>query len=215
MGYLDKEGLAHFWENVKDYVGKHGGTVLPVKAPIGTIVYWSGTADNIPTGWHICDGTDGTFDLRDSFILAAGPNHPVGETGGSEEVVLTVDQMPEHNHALTSRQNSTPATNAFPMKSDSSVGSTSNSFAPIASTGGSQPHPNMPPYYTLIAIQKVSPDETDGVNYSYGIGHGLKVENGDLTVETTDGFAGDNTLPMTAAGVETVVGNIEVLLGTI
>lgn len=59
------------------------------------------------------------------------------------------------------------------------------------------------------------PASGGGGGMSYGIGHGLKVENGDLTVETTDGFAGDNTLPMTAAGVETVVGNIEVLLGTI
>ena len=50
---------------------------------------------------------------------------------------------------------------------------------------------------------------------SYGIGHGLKVENGDLTVVTTDNFTGDNTLPMTAAGVEIIVGNIEALLGTI
>ena len=49
----------------------------------------------------------------------------------------------------------------------------------------------------------------------FGIGHGLTIENGDLTVVTTGDFSGDNTLPMTAAGVETVVGNIAALLGTI
>lgn len=54
-----------------------------------------------------------------------------------------------------------------------------------------------------------------GGGFPYGIGHGLKVEDGDLAVDTTDNFAGDNTLPMTAAGVQTVVGNIEVLLETI
>lgn len=47
------------------------------------------------------------------------------------------------------------------------------------------------------------------------LGSGLKVEDGKLTVDTTDDFTGDNTLPMTAAGVQTVVGNIDVLLGTI
>lgn len=49
----------------------------------------------------------------------------------------------------------------------------------------------------------------------YGVGHGLKVVDNDLEVDTTDNFTGDNTLPMTAAGVQVVVGNIEVLLGTI
>lgn len=48
-----------------------------------------------------------------------------------------------------------------------------------------------------------------------GIGHGLKVVDGDLTVDTVDDFKGDNTLPMTAAGVNVIVGNIDVLLGTI
>lgn len=63
----------------------------------------------------------------------------------------------------------------------------------------------------LLSSVKVS----GGTGSGYGIGHGLKVKDGDLTVVTTDDFSGDNTLPMTAAGVETVVGNIEVLLGTI
>ena len=50
---------------------------------------------------------------------------------------------------------------------------------------------------------------------AYGIGHGLQIVAGDLTVVTTDNFTGDNTLPMTAAGVQATVGNIETLLGTI
>ena len=50
---------------------------------------------------------------------------------------------------------------------------------------------------------------------SWGVGHGLQIVEGDLTVATTDNFEGDNTLPMTAAGVQTTVGNIEALLGTI
>lgn len=50
---------------------------------------------------------------------------------------------------------------------------------------------------------------------TWGIGHGLKLVAGDLTVDAVDNFMGDNTLPMTAAGVQTTVGNIEALLGTI
>lgn len=54
-----------------------------------------------------------------------------------------------------------------------------------------------------------------GGGMAYGVGHGLKVVNGDLTVNSVNDFKGDNTLPMTAAGVDLVVGNIEALLTTI
>lgn len=50
---------------------------------------------------------------------------------------------------------------------------------------------------------------------SFGVGHGLKVVDGSLTVDVVDNFNGDNTLPMTAAGVYSTVGNIEVLLKAI
>lgn len=50
---------------------------------------------------------------------------------------------------------------------------------------------------------------------SFGVGHGLKVVGNDLTVDSVSDFEGDNTLPMTAAGVQTTVGNIEALLATI
>lgn len=42
-----------------------------VRVPIGTIVIWSGTIDDIPKGWHLCDGEDDTPDLRDKFVSEA------------------------------------------------------------------------------------------------------------------------------------------------
>lgn len=54
-----------------------------------------------------------------------------------------------------------------------------------------------------------------GGGTSFGVGHGLKIVEGDLTVDAVDNFDGDNTLPMTAAGVGVIVGNIDILLGTI
>lgn len=56
----------------------------------------------------------------------------------------------------------------------------------------------------------------DGGNeFNYKIGHGLKVTGDELSVDTTNNFDGDNTLPMTAAGVQNTLGNIEALLATI
>ena len=49
----------------------------------------------------------------------------------------------------------------------------------------------------------------------YRFGHGLKVEGGAVSVDCVSSFDGDNTLPMTAAGVLASIGNIEALLGTI
>ena len=49
----------------------------------------------------------------------------------------------------------------------------------------------------------------------YQFGHGLKQTGNLVSVDTADGFDGDNTLPITAAAVRTAVGNIEALLETI
>lgn len=134
-----------------------GDSVFLVKAPVGTIVIWSGTVDNIPAGWELCDGQGGRPDLLDKFVLGAGTKHVVGSSGGSEEVTLTLAQMPIHRHGLAiGPSNTTPYISA--------VGTNKNSIGSDFSTanaGGDQPHPNMPPYYALCYIIKVTPDETD------------------------------------------------------
>lgn len=49
----------------------------------GMIVLWSGTTANIPDGWAICDGDNGTPDLRTKFVLGNGPGVPPHTTGGT------------------------------------------------------------------------------------------------------------------------------------
>lgn len=56
--------------------------VLPDAVP-GQISIWSGAIVNIPTGWALCDGTQGTPDLRDKFTVGAGDTYAVDDTGGS------------------------------------------------------------------------------------------------------------------------------------
>ncbi len=50
--------------------------------PTGLICMWSGLKANIPTGWNLCDGSNGTPDLRDRFILSVGSDE-AGTTGGN------------------------------------------------------------------------------------------------------------------------------------
>lgn len=75
--------------------------------PTGGIVIWSGSASNIPSGWTLCDGTNGTPDLRNRFVVGAGngSNYAVGNVGGADSVSLTVAQLPSHSHGLSSAGN--------------------------------------------------------------------------------------------------------------
>ena len=63
--------------------------------PIGTIIMFNGTASNIPAGWAICDGNNGTPNLTDRFIKAG---NIAGTTGGADSFTLTVSNLPAHSH---------------------------------------------------------------------------------------------------------------------
>jgi microcystin-dependent protein len=66
--------------------------------PQGGIIMWSGSVANIPNNWQLCDGTNGTPDLRGLFVVGAGGAYAVGATGGANTVTLTQAQIPAHNH---------------------------------------------------------------------------------------------------------------------
>jgi len=142
--------------------------------PTGAVIMWSGAIAAIPAGWRICDGTNGTPDLRDRFVVGAGSTYAVGATGGANTVTLTEAQMPSHNHggasgaggahshtliddAVIGDGNFAPGGLA-PYPSGTTVKTTST--APththtISSAGGGQSHENRPPYYALAYIMKV------------------------------------------------------------
>lgn len=54
------------------------------EAPLGTVMLWAGLQSNIPSGWHECDGTNGTFDLRNQYLRGAVlPGSPSGTAAGT------------------------------------------------------------------------------------------------------------------------------------
>jgi len=59
----------------------------------GFIAWWYGALNNIPVGWALCNGENGTPDLRDKFIFGAGTT-PVGNTGGSSQHVHDLTSAP-------------------------------------------------------------------------------------------------------------------------
>jgi len=139
-----------------------------------------------PAGWMFCEGQllpiseyetlfnligttyggDGqsTFalpDLRGRVPIHFGNGFILAETGGAEEITLTVSQIPAHSHALlasTSVGNDANALNNlmsepsgfFPYVNVNPAAAMA--AASISSVGGSQPHTNFQPYLCINFI---------------------------------------------------------------
>lgn len=85
-------------DNAKQYTDEQISLVTESAVPSGVITMWSGSLTSIPSGWALCDGQNGTPDLRDRFIVGAGSSYDPGDTGGSDSVTLTESQIPSHSH---------------------------------------------------------------------------------------------------------------------
>ena len=139
-----------------------------------------------PAGWAMCQGQsmpisenetlfnligttyggDGqeTFalpDLRGRLPIHVGNGFVQAETGGAEEVTLTVQQIPAHGHSfLATSSNSNDANAANNVAAQATAGFPYLNAAPplamaaqsIGSTGGSQPHSNFQPYLCIDFI---------------------------------------------------------------
>jgi len=143
--------------------------------PAGVILMWSGSVASIPSGWLLCDGNNGTPDLRNRFIVGAGSTYTPGNTGGSADAIVVShshtfagDPLGNHSHTLTTNRTSKSG-NATPfMLSDPNVGeningqgtfgtSSASAGTPsgtISTVGSSGTNANLPPYYALAYIMK-------------------------------------------------------------
>ena len=137
--------------------------------PPGSIVMWSGSLATIPSGWTLCNGANGTPDLRDRFVVGAGTTYSVANTGGQNSIFLSVDQMPAHSHPATANSGGSME---FSQTSSHGGGNVyygmgtiqySNNVAKNAHThpvtvenaGNGQAHENRPPYFALAFIMKL------------------------------------------------------------
>jgi hypothetical protein len=167
--------LVDTYDNIAGIITQIPATTPSV--PSGCILIWSGSVGSIPSGFVICDGTNSTPDLRNSFILGAGNSYTVGQTGGSTDAIVV-----SHTHTATSTStvtdpghNHTPANgyqfatytggpggNGFAgsqglFTSTTNTATTGISVATTttnSSTGTSGSGANMPPYYALAFIMK-------------------------------------------------------------
>lgn len=119
-----------------------------VANPIGTITLWSGALGAIPAGWQLCDGTNGTPDLRSKFVKGAGPGTAVDSTGGS--VNHTHDFIGDgHIHGISGIQ---AVAVGFGVDVIPTGMSTDSQLAEGTTLGAS----NEPEFYGLAYIQRMS-----------------------------------------------------------
>ena len=135
--------------------------------PVGGIIMWSGSPTQIPDGWTLCNGSNGTPDLRGRFIVGYNPSdsdyNTVGKTGGMKTVTLTTAQMPSHTHEIYGRSSGYTARHnddaeVITYKDKDWGSSTESDFKKIndtTSAGSGQAHENRPPYYALCFIMRV------------------------------------------------------------
>lgn len=121
-----------------------------VSLPQGIVVMWSGRIQNIPQGWALCDGANGTPNLTDRFVIHAdadsGGTNDVGDTGGAHTHTLSVNEMPAHTHSYS-----------VAVMSDGNgndAGVVVNAGSTTGSTGGGSAHENRPKFYALAYIMK-------------------------------------------------------------
>lgn len=63
--------------------------------PVGTIIFFKGNASQVPKGWQLCDGTNGTPDLRDVFIMGTTNQSKIGMISGINDYVLKPENLPK------------------------------------------------------------------------------------------------------------------------
>jgi len=107
----------------------------------GAIVLWSGAIVDIPEGWVLCDGNNGTPDLRNKFVVGAGNTYAVDATGG----VL------QHNHTFTADGHQ----HTLPFGFNLALGGNFSNTTDIVQVAGiTDNRANLPPYYALAFIMK-------------------------------------------------------------
>lgn len=155
----------------------HASSFYGLGIASGIIIWWWGAVDDIPSGWTLCNGSNGTPDLRGRFVVGAGNSYNPGTTGGSatftavgnitiDAHVLTVDEMAPHRHPYSDRNGNHYNTTT---SSGSAVAIRATGTGTTAAAGGGAGHghstaegtamngsavDSLPYYYALCCIMK-------------------------------------------------------------
>ena len=152
----DKQTINNRLKKLEEKINKE-----TIGVPIGTIVMWSGSPNEIPNGWRLCDGDNTDQErigleipnLSGQFVVGYNPNDndfdKIGSIGGEKSVTLNIDEIPNHSHEISSIKSK--YSSASQTESLELLESGSKSFL-TSTTGGGKSHNNLPPYMVLAYI---------------------------------------------------------------
>lgn len=109
----------------------------------GLVALWSGAIVDIPAGWKLCDGNNGTPNLKNRFVVGAGDTYAIDDTGGAAS----------HDHDFTADGHRHTGGAGSEFKFNPPAGDTTQTIVPIAGTTDVKLAP--PPYYGLAYIMFV------------------------------------------------------------
>ena len=151
IAYVDTKknsfGVNCFPKNEKS-LEINGKTVFDMVYPVGS-VYVSVNSTSPAT---LFGGT--WVQIKDKFLLSAGDTYKAGATGGEATHVLTVDEMPRHNHSIDNLNASGSTTPYMTVQAQEKKGYGGN--VQTFFTGGGQAHNNMPPYIVVYIWQRTA-----------------------------------------------------------
>lgn len=135
--------------------------------PMGAIMMWSGTIADIPTGWALCNGQNGTPNLQARFIVGAGSSivmddsigyqYAVGDTGGHNKIKLTANEsgMPAHEHSYVRRTEIDGEVKHDGYNSIVNLGTETKTTTGGNAKNATSAHENRPLFYALAYIMKI------------------------------------------------------------
>jgi hypothetical protein len=158
------------YDNLYGIIGV-ANTSTGTTIPTGMISLWYGSIGSVPVGWYLCDGTNGTPDLRDKFVVGAGSTYSVAATGGSADAIVVTHThtatsvVTDSGHFHSARFSAGPSGGSqFPIATASNTGTgqgpttTETTGITVATTnanaGVSGTNANLPPYYALAYVMK-------------------------------------------------------------
>ena len=151
IAYVDTKknsfGVNCFPKNEKS-LEINGKTVFDMVYPVGS-VYVSVNSTSPAT---LFGGK--WVQIKDKFLLSAGDTYKAGATGGEATHVLTVDEMPRHNHSIDNLNASGSTTPYMTVQAQEKKGYGGN--VQTFFTGGGQAHNNMPPYIVVYIWQRTA-----------------------------------------------------------
>ena len=109
----------------------------------GLVCMWSGNIGNLPSGWVLCDGNNGTPDLRDKFVVAAGTTYLRGlQSGGLS-----------HYHEFLSNGHQHDMDSVSPLEINAGV-EFNDIFNSVSDAGDTDTSSNLPVWYSIAYIMK-------------------------------------------------------------